>query len=267
MMRQKPPPAVQGGGGLSRVVGQEGRVVAMSTTVRDVMTRRVVAVRMNATFKEMATILRSSRVSAFPVIDAAQRVVGVVSEADLLVKQAEHRAGWFGTLRHYGQRKKAAGLTAGELMTSPALTIGPDAPVAEAAKVMYARRVKRLPVVNSSGQLTGIVSRADVLSVYSRRDDEISHEVSDRVILGSFLMDPARVQVTVRDGIVTLTGQPETDQLGHEIVAAVRHVAGVIAVRDRMTYLGDDRHLAQTIPGPRRPASMRGLGAGPGTPG
>ena len=124
----------------------------MSATVRDVMTTRVVSVRKDASFREMAAMLRSTRISAFPVIDDAGRVIGVVSEADLLVKEAVQADGasLLAALRHIREDAKAAGVTAGDLMTSPAVTIGPDAPVEEAARVMYDRRIKRLPVVNAS---------------------------------------------------------------------------------------------------------------------
>jgi CBS-domain-containing membrane protein len=98
----------------------------MSAAVRDVMTTRVVAVRRDASFKEMAAMLRSSRISAFPVVDDARRVIGVVSAGDLLVKEAVQADGTslIAALRHFREDDKAAGITAGDLMTSPAVTIG-----------------------------------------------------------------------------------------------------------------------------------------------
>lgn len=126
------------------------------------MTTRVIAVHKDTSFKEMAAKLRSSRVSGFPVVDDAGRVIGVVSEADLLVKVAVQAEGTslLAALRHLREDDKAAAVTAGDLMTGPAVTIGPDAAVEEAARRMYDRRVKRLPVVNRTGLLVGIVSRA-----------------------------------------------------------------------------------------------------------
>ena len=109
-------------------------------------------------------------------------------------------------------------------MTRPAVTVRPDEPVEHAARLMYARRVKRLPVTDAAGHLAGIISRADVLAVYSRPDEEIRKEITDEVILKQFLADPARFTVTVRDGIVTLEGHPETAPLGRDIVSGVRHV-------------------------------------------
>lgn len=210
----------------------------MSATVRDIMTARVVAVHEDARFKEMTTTLRASRISAFPVIDHAGKVIGVVSEADLLAKEAfpDDNQGWLdGVLRHR-EHEKAAGVTAGQLMTSPPVTIGPDVPAQEAARLMYDRRVKRLPVVNGAGHLIGIVSRVDVLAVFSRPDGEIRREITDDLILERFLVDPLALEVTVHDGIVTISGQPETDEVGRQIVTAIRHVEGVVAVRDRLRY-------------------------------
>jgi CBS domain-containing protein len=210
----------------------------MSTTVHDVMTERVVAVREDAQFKEMAAVLRWSRVSAFPVIDRHGRVVGVVSEGDMLAKLSDQadNPGWLDELLRHREHQKSAGVTAGELMTSPAVTIGPDAPLQKAARLMYDRRVKRLPVVNQTGNLIGIISRVDLLSVFSRPDDSIRREIADQVLLGSFLVDPQVFDLTVRDGIVTIGGRPETDEVGHEIIRAVRHVEGVVSVRDRLSY-------------------------------
>lgn len=212
--------------------------IAMNAMVKDVMTTHVAAVRKTATFKEMAVQLREQRVSAFPVVDADNKVVGVVSEADMLAKEAldADRTGKAGGILHRREKEKAAGITAEDLMTRPAVTVRPDDFVADAARLMYARRVKRLPVVDDEGHLVGIVSRVDVLSVYSRPDADIRHDITDGVVLDTMLTDPARFTVTVKDGIVTLEGVPETAAVGRDIVEATRHVEGVVAVRDRLAY-------------------------------
>ncbi len=101
---------------------------------------------------------------------------------------------------------------------------------------MYSRRLRRLPVVDHGGRLVGIVSRADVLSVFSRADEEIRREVRQDVIADGFFTDPDRLTVTVKDGIVTLAGEPGSVILGNNIVGQVRHLEGVVAVRDRFTY-------------------------------
>ena len=212
-------------------------VVAISATVGDVMTTSVVAVRQDASFKEMAAMLRSRRISAFPVIDDAGRVVGVVSEGDLLVKEAVNADGTslLAALRHVREDDKVAGITAGDLMTAPAVTVGPDAPVEQAARLMYDRRVKRLPVVNTAGRLVGIISRVDVLAVFSRPDADIRDEVMQQLLPGILPAAPGALKVAVRDGIVTISGEPQSDQLTHAILDAVRHVEGVVAVRDRFS--------------------------------
>lgn len=212
----------------------------MNATVKDVMTTRVVAVRKEASYKELAARLRTHRVSAFPVIDGLARVVGVVSEADLLVKESSLAAqtGVLTGVRHRHDRKKETAVTAGGLMTKPPVTIGPDSTVEQAAQLMYARRIKRLPVVDPTGRLIGILSRADVLSVFRRPDEEIACEISDEVIMKRFGADPRLIQARVKDGIVTLTGRPETEAVGQRITDDVRHVRGVVAVRNRLGCYG-----------------------------
>jgi CBS domain-containing protein len=210
----------------------------MNATVKDVMTTHVVAVRENASFKDMASRLREHRVSAFPVLDDDNKVIGVVSEADLLTKAAlEYPVGGrVNGMLHHKEQVKAAATTAVDLMNKPPVTIGPNELVSHAARLMYARRVKRLPVVDHDGRLLGIVSRADLLSVYSRPDEDIRHDITNGIILETLLCDPARFTVTVKDGIVTIKGMPETDAVGRDMIEEVRHVEGVVAVRDRLSY-------------------------------
>jgi len=204
------------------------------TAVEEIMTTRVVAVREEATFKEMVAALRSSRVSAFPVLDGIDRVIGVVSEADLLAKEAGPALGrraW-----RPKERAKATGVIAAELMTTPAITVAGDASVAEAAALMRSRRVKRLPVVDRNGRLRGIVSRADLLAVFERPDCEICDEAVKAVVEGEFGLDPEMFVVTVRSGVITVTGSVDkrADALG--LLNAIRHLEGVVAVRDRLSY-------------------------------
>jgi len=210
-------------------------VITISATVRDIMTRSVVAVRKDASFKEMADMLRRRRISAFPVLNDAGRVIGVVSEGDLLVKEAvlADSTSLLAALRHVKEDDKAAGMTAGDLMTAPAITIGPDASVAEAARLMYDRRVKRLPVVNPAGALLGIVSRVDVLAVFGRPDSEVCDQITQQVLPG-LIAAPHHVEVVVHDGIVTISGELPEGQQSHTVIAEIRHVQGVVAVRDRL---------------------------------
>jgi len=221
----------------------------MKLTIKDVMTDQVVAVRRDASFKEMASRLRAFRVSAFPVIDENRRVIGVVSEADLLAKEAlaDDHAGIPAAITgilHHKDHQKAEGLTAGDLMTHPAVTVRPEDSVEHAARLMYTLQVKRLPVVDQGGYLVGIVSRTDLLAVFDRTDEEIHAEIVNDVILREFLIDPAMFMVSVENGVVTVKGNPETADLGHNLVTRIRQVQGVVAVRDMLAYPPNDRHIA-----------------------
>jgi CBS domain-containing protein len=231
--------------GLRRIAAPRGgldrrrKVIAVKETrVKDVMTGSVVAVRQNADFKEMVTVMRSRKISAFPVIDADGKVLGVVSEADLLLKEATPalpqgaiRLAW-----RLGQQSKANGTTAAEVMTRPAVTISQDATVGQAARLMQSRRVKRLPVVDHDGRLRGIVSRADLLSVYERPDTEIWDEVVKGVIIGEFALDELMFVVTVQCGIVTITGPVDKRAVALSLLATIRYIEGVVGVRDRLSY-------------------------------
>ena len=153
----------------------------MKTEVKDIMTTRVIWVKKDATFREMAVALREHRVSAFPVVDEDGTVIGLVSEADLLTKEAlDGEPGVISGLLHRRDQAKARGVTAGELMTTAVVAVRPDATVEHAAKLMYDRRVKRLPVTDADGHLVGIISRADVLSVFDRTDKAIRREILER---------------------------------------------------------------------------------------
>jgi len=208
----------------------------MNATVKDVMTTQVVAVRSGATFKEMAAALRQYRVSAFPVIDEHEKVIGIVSEADLLAKEALTDPGVVTGVLDHRDVLKAEGLTAGDLMTPRAVTVRPEDSVEHAAQLMHFLKFKRMPVVDADGGLVGLVSRADVLAVYDRPDDDIREEITGNVIVRGFGKDPRQFAVTVQAGVVTVQGSPETAALGHDIVRKIRHVPGVVAVHDQLGY-------------------------------
>jgi CBS-domain-containing membrane protein len=213
----------------------------MYAKVSDVMTRDVVAVRADASFKEIAAMLRGLRVSAFPVLDADDRVIGVVSETDLLPKEAleagyERHGGWLSARRHRAELARAAGVTAADLMSRPAVTVSPYDLVGHVAHLMYDHRITRLPVVGVGGRLVGIISRSDVLSVFSRPDEEIRREIAEKIIIQEFGADPALVTVTVTDGVVTVDSTPEAAITGHKVAVEVRHMEGVVAVRERVSH-------------------------------
>jgi CBS domain-containing protein len=210
----------------------------MSSHVRDVMTRNVVSVRESAEYKDIVQVMQRRGVSAFPVLDARDNLVGVVSEDDLLVKEGLLGAESHG-LRRHGDKVKAAALTAGELMSRPAITISPDTTLAGAARRMHARHVKRLPVVTGDGKLVGIVSRADLLGVYDRPDEEIRSEIAKQLIEGSFGLDPLAFTIDVTRGVVTVAGPAGSESVAHSLLLALRQVDGVVAVRDRLSYRRD----------------------------
>ncbi len=213
----------------------------MASIVKDVMTTRVIWVKKSASFRQMATALREHRISAFPVVDDDGKVIGVVSEADLLTKEAlgidpDGMPGMITGLLRRKEHAKARGITAGDLMTSPPVTVAPEDTVEHAGRLMFTRKVKRLPVVDADAHLVGIISRADVLAVFDRTDEEIRIQIAESIIRDGLLTDPDTFGVIVKDGIVTLAGKPETSDVGHELVHRTRHVRGVVAVRDRLIY-------------------------------
>jgi CBS-domain-containing membrane protein len=226
----------------------------MTSLVRDVMVTDVVTVRPWTPFIDIVTQLAEHRISAAPVLDPEGNLLGVVTEADLLLKQ-EHPdlklnipLAW--SRRRRLERDKAAAVVAGELMTTPAVTVSPTATVTEAARRMHTVGVKRLPVVNDAGRLVGIVSRADLLKVYIRADEAIWREIMDDVIVRDFMMDPSRFFIDVVDGVVALQGRVERSRLIPSLVRAVHAVEGVVRVEDRLTFDVDDRDadLEMTYP-------------------
>ncbi|MFF4710466.1 CBS domain-containing protein [Streptomyces eurythermus] len=223
--------------------------------VNDVMSRRVVALREGAAFKDIVRTMQEWRVSALPVLDDDGRVVGVVSEADLLPKE-EYSGAPGGRARGVpgADAVKADALTAAELMTSPAVTVVSGASLARAARIMAHRRIKRLPVVGPDGTLEGIVSRSDLLKVFLRDDTDIAGEVRREVVAGLFGTYADAVRVGVRDGVVTLTGRVPDTALTPLAVRLARAVPGVVDVHCSLT--GPPRHpdLDPDLPDARRTA-------------
>ncbi|MBV2357647.1 CBS domain-containing protein [Streptomyces sp. J2-1] len=200
--------------------------------VSDVMTRTVAAVGRRAPFKEIVQLMQDWRISALPVIEGEGRVVGVVSEADLLPKEElrDDPDACCLELRPPVDVAKAAALTAGDLMSSPAVTVRAAATLAEAARIMAREGVKRLPVVDEGGLLAGVVSRADVLKVFLRDDEDIAEEVRLEIASYLFPPPPSTVRVEVHDGVVTLTGRVRDTSLVPVAARLVRSVEGVVDV-------------------------------------
>jgi CBS domain-containing protein len=207
--------------------------------VRDVMTTDTVTVDKRTTGAVMARLMSEHHINALPVLTGGRRVAGVVSEADLLRTQHAppgQRRGW---LPWRGARRaRPEDYTAAQLMTAPAVTIHPDAPLAAAARRMTSHNLTMLPVVDASGELIGVVSRRDLLRVFLRPDDEIAGEVS-QVLTSVLLLDPEAVTVTAHDGLVTLTGQVERPELAALATRLAGDVDGVLAVVDNLSPAGE----------------------------
>ncbi|WP_354637257.1 CBS domain-containing protein [Kitasatospora camelliae] len=205
-------------------------------TVQDVMTRDVVVARRETTFKEIAGLFHRNGITAVPVVDDRGRPVGIVSEADLIRKEASlldegHPVfRWLHPHEHY----RAEGEIAEEMMTSPVVTARADWTLVEAARVMHRKKLKRLPVINEDGQLSGIVSRSDLLQPFLRDDASIREEITHDLLLDTLWLPADAVHVTVDDGIVALTGTVERKSLIPIIEGMCRSLDGVVAVRQTL---------------------------------
>jgi CBS domain-containing protein len=212
-------------------------------SVHDVMTQEVVTARPDTPFKEIAALFHRNDITAIPVIDDQGRPIGMVSEADLIRKEAvlpdpegRHPGRWLD--EH--DRARAEAETAGGLMTSPAITARASWSIPEAARQMDRHKVKRLPVVDEVGRLVGIVSRRDLLQVFLRHDAAIREEISHDVLGQTLWLAAADVQVAVRDGVVTLTGRMPRRSLIPIAEPLCRAVDGVVAVHQTLDWTEDD---------------------------
>ena len=224
-----------------------------SRRVADVMTTAVVTVDRITPYKEVARALAEHRISGVPVLKMGREVAGVVTEADLLREQASTARRLRSSARRSWRpgRSRPPALTAGELMTSPAIVIGPDATIPAAARLMTAHHIQRLPVTSKDGELVGIVSRRDLISVFLRPDADIAADIR-RVLEDIVLAQPGEADVAVHNGIVTLTGtlDPKAGVHGDLIPVALRlmwDVDGVVDVVDRLGQ-GEAVPPAQAVP-------------------
>ncbi|WP_327672882.1 MULTISPECIES: CBS domain-containing protein [unclassified Streptomyces] len=200
-------------------------------TVSDVMTHTVIAVGRDAPFKEVVGLMEQWHVSAVPVLEGEGRVVGIVSEADLLPKEEfrDTDPDRYDQLRRLTDLAKAGAVCAGELMSTPAVCVHADATLAEAARIMAHRKVKRLPVVNAQDMLEGVVSRSDLLKVFLRSDEDIADEVRRTVAADLFPGQPVTVAVT--DGVVTFGGTLGNRNMVPVAARLARAVEGVVDIR------------------------------------
>jgi CBS domain-containing protein len=198
------------------------------------MSTDLVTVEKTTSYKEVARLMSEHKVNALPVVTKSGRLIGVVSEADVLRKEERRFRRLVSGMSARRERAKAEARTAAQLMTSPVITTHPDASLASAARLMNDRHIRRMPVVDASGALIGMVSRLDLLRVFLRPDAEIGDEVHG-VLTGVLLEDPQSVTVQVREGVVTLRGSLREPELIPAAMRLASDVDGVVAVTDELT--------------------------------
>jgi CBS domain-containing protein len=225
--------------------------------VEELMTREVETVSPETSLKEVAALLGRRGISGVPVVDSEGHVLGVVSEGDILRKEqglASEHSGLLGWLTGRGDAdERLEAQTAAEAMTAPALSIAPWQAAHEAARAMVERQINRLPVVEGD-RLVGIVTRADLVRAFARTDDEIHREIEEDVLVHTLWLDPSRVSVSVKKGVVALAGEAETRTEAELLEAFVRRVPGVVDVTSEVSWAVDD--LARRTSSARMPRRL-----------
>jgi CBS domain-containing protein len=216
----------------------------MERKIESVMTANVVTATPSTPFRELVDLLERRRISALPVVDETGKLVGIVSEADLLIKEGYPHggddAGLIDALRHRQRFGKATGTCAADVMTRKVVTVPLGTEVATAARLMIRLGVKRLPVVDDQGRLEGIVTRGDLLKLFLRPDPAIAWEVRHDLLEDRMGDSATDVDVIVRDGVVTLTGEIERRSQIRPLLHAVQAVDGVVGVDANLTWRIDD---------------------------
>lgn len=209
----------------------------MNWRVRDVMTRDVVSVRPETPFKECVEMTRVHGIGALPVLDKEARILGILSESDLLRKE-EVKDGLIDA--------RASARRADEAMTSALVSIAPGATIAEAARLMHETSVRHLPVIDVHGGLVGILARADLLKVFLRSDESIRREIDEELLPRAFGIPHGDLDIDVREGVVHIGGEVETDGLARLIPAFVDRVEGVVGVESTLAHRRDDQPARPT---------------------
>ncbi|PWU52717.1 hypothetical protein DLJ46_02540 [Micromonospora globispora] len=220
--------------------------------VGDVMTRDVATVGEDTPYRQIVDVLIRRGISAVPVVDSFRRVLGVVSEADLLHKiersgHPDERRVFEGRRRRTA-REKADALVAKDLMAAPAVTTQAEAPLPAAARLMDREAVKRLPVLDDLGRLVGIVTRSDLLRVHLRTDAEIREDVVQEVLRRVLAVRDGLVTVQVRGGEVTLDGRLDRRTAVELAGRLAAQVSGVVQVHNAIGYDVDDTTLMELDP-------------------
>jgi len=225
--------------------------------VGSVMTSDVVRAEYGTSFKEVARLLGKYRISGLPVVDDDDKVIGVISETDLMVRQADAPDPYEPRRRFRlagltpGARRRAAkaeARVAGLLMSEPPVTVHADDTIVEAARTMAQHHVERLPVLDEEHRLVGIVTRRDLLQVFLRPDAEIRDEVIEEVLVHALWVSRHSIDVSVAEGVVTLSGHMERKSETEIAVSMTGRIDGVVAVVDKLTYRLDDARLRSDEP-------------------
>ena len=232
--------------------------------VQDVMTRGVLTVRRETPLKDVARTLIDAGIAGAPVVDQDGLVCGVISEADFLIKEQGPTAfrrrsldTWLGERpKVREQREKLAARTAGEAMSSPAITIAPERPLREAAAIMTGRGVNRLPVV-VDGRLVGIVTRSDLVRAYLRSDEELKRTILDDVLLKALWLDPAAFRVTVANGEASINGHVDRRSMVKLVEEAIGLIPGIVAVHASIRWAINDRDIRPAAQDPLFPHGLR----------
>ena len=219
-------------------------VLPRHRTVADVMTTRVHVASPLTPFKLLVRLIEDNRISAIPIVDQHGTPVGIVSEADLLLKERRKELDTSRDPLHPRRleqdKRKAAGSIAAEIMTAPPITIPAGTALAEAARFMQLRNVRRLVVVDDRGKIAGIVSRSDLLQVFLRSDDDIREEIAGQIIPRLVPTDTEAVEVDVRSDVVTLFGEVDRRSDAEILERLSREVDGVVEVVNKLSYRWDD---------------------------
>ena len=215
------------------------------------MTTTVITIGPEASLKEAARRMVEAGISGLPVTDESGALIGMITEADFVKSESGRRAAkrarllrWLASQDEVPDHR----LAVSDVMTTEVVTLGPDADHAEAARVMRKAGIKRIPVLDGSGKLVGLVSRSDILRAFVRSDRDITEEITDHVMVEVLWIDPRDVEVVCEDGNVAFTGRLPTRSDAQLLVDLTRRLDGVASVKDGLTWKVDNTKLQMVAP-------------------
>ena len=213
--------------------------------VIDLMTTEVFTIGPDETIKDAARIMVNERVSGLPVVDDAGRLLGILTEADFLERELDKESpsgGLLGAIFDPSSRHGDA-VTVREAMSTNVVTVASDATLAEAARLLAANSIKRLPIVDADGVVLGVLSRADIVAAFARPDEIIEDEIREDVARRVLFVDPDSLSISVVDGIVALGGELPTKTDARILEELTRRLEGVVSVDSSLTWKVDDTKL------------------------